>query len=658
MILKLSLKRLKLCSNIKLIMEGINMELDLKNYKKDIYYNKSISSEIEKKIYEIMEKTKNTNYDDTFTSDTDNIIFNQLSNVRRNIIDWYDFKENSNILEIGTGYGIITEMLCKKANRVVSVDFVKKRAQIVSDKLSRFDNLKLKVGHLKDIKIDMKFDYIILIGSIEAYKMIYGDSILEFFKYLKGLLNDNGIILIAVDNIYGIKKFAGSLTEYDNTTFNVFEENSELTFFSKFMLEDVIKKSEFKNYNFYYPLPDYRLTESIFSDKYLPISQVGKIMYHPNNLEGSNIIFNELLAVKNIVKNNKFDVFANSFFVEIFKSDEKIKSELVKFVSFNNMRKEKYRLITKMYDKFVLKIPQFCDAKLHLKKINENIELLKKSNLNILDTFNDGKIVSKFCKYSTLDKVIIDKIFDIASHTSSEEIIFNIFMDYVINWINFIKSNFSKNTDVLDIKQSNIFKYFNIEVEDEKIKDMYFIKEGFIDIVFENIFFYDNKYFLYDQEWEYENVPLEYIIFRAIHNIYLYFSKLENFVSQKKVLEYLKILPYYEIFEKVESKFQDEIIDSKRKHICTRNYNFSIDEVKKQMLFSNKYINELKKDLDDYKLIKQDYLKTREILNSKDEEIKRLNNKLSIIYNSRLWKISTKLKLNKRLIKGINNGEN
>ena len=45
-----------------------------------------------------------------------------LSNIKRNIINWYPFKPNSTVLEIGLEIGKVTEELCIKNEKVPLMD--------------------------------------------------------------------------------------------------------------------------------------------------------------------------------------------------------------------------------------------------------------------------------------------------------------------------------------------------------------------------------------------------------------------------------------------------------------------------------------------------------------------------------------------------------
>lgn len=66
--------------------------------------------------------------------------------------------ENHGIIEIGTGFGVLTAELCKRAKKVVAIEIDKKLIPVLFETLSEFDNLKiinediLKVDLLKLIK--------------------------------------------------------------------------------------------------------------------------------------------------------------------------------------------------------------------------------------------------------------------------------------------------------------------------------------------------------------------------------------------------------------------------------------------------------------------------------------------------------------------------
>ena len=60
--------------------------------------------------------------------------FFYTTEIRKNIVNWYPFKKNSRILEIGAGVGSITGALLKNNNIVVSVEGSKRRAEVIYER--------------------------------------------------------------------------------------------------------------------------------------------------------------------------------------------------------------------------------------------------------------------------------------------------------------------------------------------------------------------------------------------------------------------------------------------------------------------------------------------------------------------------------------------
>ena len=84
-----------------------------------------------------------------------------LSRVRENILNWYPFQEDATCLEIGSGCGAISGLLCERMKKVVSVELSKQRADINMARHERIPNLEIWVGNLNDMVFGEQFDYIV-----------------------------------------------------------------------------------------------------------------------------------------------------------------------------------------------------------------------------------------------------------------------------------------------------------------------------------------------------------------------------------------------------------------------------------------------------------------------------------------------------------------
>ena len=190
----------------------------------DFYSGKDEYSdgEIEKDIIEYTEKYEEKDFDKIFEKDSRWPVFYHLTSLRKNILNWYPFRENAEVLEIGAGMGAITGILCEKAQNVTSVELSKQRATAIAKRCKNKENLEIIVGNFNDIKFEKKFDYITLIGVLE-YAPLYtnsDNSFHDFLTYIKSLLKEDGKLLIAIENQYGIKYFSGANEDHTGKRFD------------------------------------------------------------------------------------------------------------------------------------------------------------------------------------------------------------------------------------------------------------------------------------------------------------------------------------------------------------------------------------------------------------------------------------------------------
>lgn len=247
-----------------------------------------------------------------------------FSPVRQNILEWYPFKKDATVLEIGAGCGAITGVLCRNAGHVTSVDLSKRRSLINANRNKEYENLTIMVGNFNDIVLKEKYDYITLIGVLE-YAAYYTDAEHPFEAFLRKIssyLKEDGKLLIAIENKFGLKYWAGAREDHTGKFFDGLEgyidTESSVRTFSKDTLKKVITDAGYSNIEFYYPFPDYKFPVQIFSDEYLP--KEDDLNMGLDTFDNSRMmLFNENRVYAGLLKEKKFDFFANSFFVEAAK---------------------------------------------------------------------------------------------------------------------------------------------------------------------------------------------------------------------------------------------------------------------------------------------------------------------------------------------------
>jgi len=285
------------------------------------FYNGSdqySDGDIENNLLEMV-KQKDCSVLEILSSDHRWPILYHLSPVRRNILEWYDFSVNSKVLEIGAGCGAVTAAICERAGSVTCIDLSKKRSLINAYRNADYDNLKIIVGNFNDIEIEEKYDYITLIGVLEyaAYYTASDHPYQKFLEKIKKFLKPNGHVLIAIENKFGLKYWAGCVEDHTGDLYSGLEgyKTSTVRTFSKIELENLLLKSGYNAFQFYYPFPDYKFPTQIFSDNYLPsLDNINcRIDTYDNN---RLILFDDTAVFQNILQSNQFPFFSNSFFVD------------------------------------------------------------------------------------------------------------------------------------------------------------------------------------------------------------------------------------------------------------------------------------------------------------------------------------------------------
>lgn len=291
-----------------------NVKLNLKYYQGSDQYT---DGEIEEELLEIVKST--SNYDEIIKKDNRWPILYHLSKYRANIIEWYPFKEESSLLEIGAGCGAITAGLSKKVGKVTCVELSKKRSLINAYRNKDLSNVEIIVGDFNSIEFNQKFDYITLIGVLE-YSPAFSNSKFPFHELLsniKKLLKKDGKLFLAIENKFGLKYWAGAREDHTGGFFDSIENYQKCNYvrtFSKHELKKLLVDVNFNNIEFFYPIPDYKFPFQIFSNRRLP--EVGEIRDLIHNYDNTRVeLFDENIVTDCLIQNNEFSFFANSFLV-------------------------------------------------------------------------------------------------------------------------------------------------------------------------------------------------------------------------------------------------------------------------------------------------------------------------------------------------------
>lgn len=255
----------------------------------------------ENKYLEFIKNTKDV--EKALIKGTQDAFFMQFSNMRKNILDWYEFQPDMEVLEIGAGCGTITSMLCNRCKRVVAVDTSQEFCEVNEYRNQQFSNLTVRCGAVGCVDDSEKFDLVIVIGGFCKSEI----------HALKNHLKPDGKLIIAVDNKYGLKYFSGASDEYSGNCFSFLEEESVPDgVYTKGELEAILKNAGFTDLACYYPIPDFRMMREIYSEDFLPRKGLMTTI-SPSYKEPRVLTFNEVKAFDQVCEDGYIKEFANAF---------------------------------------------------------------------------------------------------------------------------------------------------------------------------------------------------------------------------------------------------------------------------------------------------------------------------------------------------------
>lgn len=545
------------------------------------FYEKSEEklSENEKKVVEFFLEDKN--FDEIIENEPTVNNYIHLSQVKENLLNWYEFKKDSSLLEIGSGFGELTNLFVKKNLNIVSIESSLEKSKILEKRFKDFDNIEVIVGEFEKIDIKEKFDYIVVTDYLEE------NDFCKTLENAKKYLKNNGTILLAIDNKYGIKNWKGK----NNYKF-ILDKDFKNT---KKYIENNLNELGFINYKFYYIYPEYKAPNLIYTDEHkITLEDISRNFELNEDYEDLGFKENDLL--ENILKdeNELINFFANSFLIEI--SNEKLND--VKYITFTNYRNINKQIQTIITTNKVIKRPVTKEAENHIKEMIENQQYFPKENCILLDKKKDDITVES-------DFIVGKRLDEIIEKSNNIELEFDKYKDFLYNSNKIILFS--------EVNKDELFEPLK-ELNDEILKEFNFTEYGFVDMIPKNCFVVGGMNFFFDQEWMIKFVPLEFILYRAINNTLI--SNEEKI----KLFQKYDLNKYNELFLKLEDCFIDRIIN---RAILTR-------ILIKPMVLRNKKIEWLQSEIERL----DDKNRKLELI------VKDRDSQLTIISNSFSWKIT------------------
>lgn len=547
-------------------MRQSRVELNYDYYTGEDLY--SDGDEIESLILDACETNK---INELLYNNSDYAVMYHLSSLRENIVEWYPIDDSETVLEIGSGCGAITRILSKRAKKVTCIELSKRRSMINAKRNPDRDNIEIYVGNFQDVEPHIgKYDVITLIGVWEYSGLYISESAdenpyLMMLSLVKNHLNINGRLFIAIENKTGMKYFNGAYEDHTGKMYsglNDYTENENVRTFSRHEIEELLQMAGYDEFYFYYPMPDYKFPEVVYSDDYLP--REGEIRDFGKNYDLPRF-YNYLDATifDQVCHDGMFTYFANSFVVTTGKRPP------VVFAKYNKERIADYRVGTIIFEqggsRYVKKIPLDKHAIPFVSNIKNHETILADTvnNINIVvGNNNNDEYITEYVNGDTLDLDFYPIRHNI-----------NRFIDLTKEYVDAYLKPKQSSIVPFYVTDSFVKIFGSIDVEDIHLRAA---QPCNIDLCFHNMKRQSNgDVAVYDLEWVFEfPIPYEFSIWRATDYLYSeYYAYLKNSISKVDYLNEIGINNIKQkLFSKMENSFLEYIMGKNRKEAYTLKY--------------------------------------------------------------------------------------
>lgn len=481
--------------------------------------------------YEILDLFKKYGSDETaiqaiLENDNRPEVLYALSDIRQNLIDWMDLKGCKEVLQLSSGYGALTGLLAKRCGHVTVTDRLDENLAVNEQRNSAETNISyIKQAQWEKEKSGKQAAFDLVIAEASRPDM----DLVSFVKEAAGYLNDTGRLLFSCENALGLCFLSGAVHDEEESAFTRGE------------LEAAFREAGLAKVDFYYPMPEYKRAQTVYSDRYMPgkgdIPHVTAVY----DRQRWACIHEDEISDK-LVQENAFGLFANAYLAVASKAAVSFQTV---FAKYNRTRKPQFQIRTRILEEngkpYVEKAALTQESSSHITSMEEKYKKLSAVNqeVRVLEPYftEDKKAVRfAFLTGKTLAEELGEQIRGKRAPVRAIEAA----METVFGMAKVRKEPFEVTPEFLEV--------FGREQEGEGQETSLAEKlSGFsdasyevsnIDGLFENLMTSEGKLYCLDYEWVFDfPVPAGFVRYRSL--VYFYY-KYEGLMSYENAAEFLR----------------------------------------------------------------------------------------------------------------------
>ncbi len=427
---------------------------------------------------------------------------------------WYPFAEESTLLYIGKEDAVFLAFL-RMGIKAVCFD-----------------------GNLNERR---RFNYIV----ISAEVLETNKNPQDIYELCNELLEENGILLFAVHNRFGIRYFCGDRNPYTGGIFDGVDDGSRRYGWSEDPfagrtydadeLNTMLVAGGFSLANRYSVMPGLENPQMIYADGFIPkeklISRLFPQYYHPQT-----VFLEEEKLYDPFLANDMFHQMANAYLFECVKSSNKEPnvSDALQITSSLDRGCQNAMITVVRRNGTVIKKAAFPEGRKRVHELAANMEKLRARRIRTIDGHMDGDAYVMPYVEAETGEVYLKRLLQ------SDRELFLQKMDEFRSII--LRSSDSYEGIFIppipeDENEDERRNRENNAAEEWKNKPVCLLKDAFIDMVPLNSFYIDDEFVFFDQEICEHDFPADYIIHRSLVVAHGNLRPAQQLVSRKEMFE-------------------------------------------------------------------------------------------------------------------------
>lgn len=451
--------------------------------------------------------------------------------IKKGLLNWYDFKPDSRILFIQK-QDYMGDRNWKEEWLYSCI------RQINSVSAEKASVAQTSIGEWVEEHIH-RFDYIISIQELERQ-----GNPEKILKIWKSLLKPDGILLLGMNNRFGLKYFCGDRDPYTERNFDGIEgyrrayakKEDEFTgrCYSREEMREMLSEAGWESMQFFSVLSDLDNPRLIYGEDSLPNEDLSNRLF-PTYHYPKSVFLEEESLYDGLIKNGMFHQMANAYLVECSLNGELCD---ISHVTSSMERGRNNALLTIIRRSGIVeKRAAYEEGRERLHKLLEHGQELAERGIPVID--------------AKIEKDLHGEDIYVMPYIKEES-----GQLYLKRLLHTDREQFFKEMDHfrdLILQSSEIVK------PDRGDGEGAILKKGYLDMVPLNSFHVDGTFLFYDQEFCEENYPANEMIWRMIATFYAGDIEVGKLLPVNQLLERYGLMEKLETWQKMEWDFLAEL---------------------------------------------------------------------------------------------------